>query len=100
MNSYDAHGNLLTSRKVRDFAAQIASPSNLTGPTLEYGYNDTVNNVQGLNLVSITRRGDKDGNGIIAAEEYDTAALSHDSLGRLKTGMTLTGRRPPSITTT
>lgn len=87
VNSYDSYGNPLTSRKVRDFDAQIASVSNLTGPTLEYIYNDTVNNVQGLNLVRITRRGDKDGNGAISANEYDTASLSYDSLGRLKDGI-------------
>ncbi|HBG05564.1 MAG: hypothetical protein A2075_07590 [Geobacteraceae bacterium GWC2_58_44] len=87
VNSYDSYGNPLTSRKVRDFAAQIANSASLTGPTLEYDYNDTTNGVTGLNLVSITRRGDKNGDGTIAAGEYDIASLTYDSLGRMKTGI-------------
>ncbi len=88
VNGYDAYGNSLTNRRVRDFTAQIANPATLTGPTLEYGYSDTVNNVQGLNLVSITRRGDKNGDGTITSAEYDSTGLVYDSLGRIKNGIT------------
>ncbi len=87
VNSYDAYGNILTSRKVRDFAAQIATPDALTGPTMAIEYTDTVNNVSGLNGVTMTRRGDKNGDGIIAADEFDTATLSYDGLGRVRSGI-------------
>jgi RHS repeat-associated protein len=87
VNTYDSYGNVLTSRKVRDFAAQIANPANLTGPTISYDYTDTVNNVTGLNATTITRKGDKNGDGVIASGEYDTASLTYDGLGRLMTGI-------------
>ncbi|MBI3345265.1 MAG: type IV secretion protein Rhs [Gammaproteobacteria bacterium] len=80
LNSYDSFGNVLTGKQVRDFTAQA-------GPTLEYSYNDTVNLVQGLNPVGITRRGDKNGDGLIDATEFDSASLSYDPLGRVKTGL-------------
>ena len=63
---------------MRDFAAQI-------GPSAEFGYNDTVNNVQGLNAVSLTRRGDKNGDGTIDAP--DIATNVYDGLGRLTQGV-------------
>jgi len=87
VNSYDAYGNILTSRKVRDYTAQITTPDALTGPTMAIDYTDTVNNVAGLNGVTMTRRGDKNGDGIIAADEFDTATLSYDGLGRVRSGI-------------
>jgi RHS repeat-associated protein len=87
VNSYDTYGNVTSTKQVGDFAAQIANPFALTGPIVQYGYNDAVNNVQGLNAVSITRMGDKNGDGIIDSSEYDAATLLYDSLGRLKAGI-------------
>ncbi len=88
VSSYDPFGNLQTTRQVRDFAAQITNANARTGPTIEYNYNDTANNIQGVNAVSITRRGDKDGDGIISDSEYDSATLAYDSLGRTTAGLT------------
>lgn len=87
VNRYDIYGNVLSSRKVRDFAAQIANPDALTGPTMTIDYTDTVNNVSGLNGVTMTRLGDKNGDGIIATDEFDTATLSYDGLGRVRSGI-------------
>ncbi len=56
--TYGAQGYLTSAKRVRDFASQA-------GPSIEYDYNDTANNVLGLNPVTVTRRGDKDGNGSI-----------------------------------
>ncbi|MFH1813339.1 MAG: DUF6531 domain-containing protein, partial [Pseudomonadota bacterium] len=70
-----ANGNTLSVKQVRDFATQ-------TGPSIEYGYDD------GLHYVdSITRRGDKNGDGVIAADEFDSAALTVDALGRVLVGV-------------
>lgn len=80
INTYDAYGNVLTTKRVRDFTTQV-------GPSVEYSYNDTVNNAQGLNAVTITRRGDKNGDGTIAGTEFDNATLAYDNLGRVKTGI-------------
>ncbi|WP_458250536.1 RHS repeat-associated core domain-containing protein [Geobacter anodireducens] len=87
VNGYDSFGNLQTARRVRNFAAQIATPTSRTGPTVEYDYNDTVNAIQGLNAVTITRRGDKDGDGTVSDSEYDTATLAYDTLGRVIAGI-------------
>ncbi len=81
INTYDGVGNVLTAKKVRDFTTQA-------GPTIEYSYNDTVNNVQGMNAVGLTRRGDKNGDGIIASSEFDTVNMVYDSLGRPTQGIT------------
>jgi YD repeat-containing protein len=80
--------SVLTTRKVRDFAAQISNQANLTGLTIEYGYTDTVNNVTDLNATSITRKGDENGDGVISSGETDTATLSYDALGRTTAGIT------------
>jgi len=72
---YDGFGNVLTTKQVRDFAMQ-------TGPTLESTYD-----AQGLNVVTFIRRGDKNGDGIIGASEFDTASLAYDALGRVTTGI-------------
>jgi len=78
--TYDSYGNPLTVKQVRDFATQA-------GPVQEYDYNDTIHNVVGLNAVKITRRGDKNGDGVIDQDEFDTADLKYDSYGRIATGL-------------
>lgn len=87
VNTYGTFGNISSTRKVRDFAAQIANPLALSGPTVSYDYVDNVNHIEGINVTSITRKGDKNGDGMIDATEYDTATLSYDSLGRMKSGI-------------
>jgi YD repeat-containing protein len=78
INTYDVNSNILTSKKVRDFATNA-------GPMLTYGYVDAINGVNGLNVTSITRTGDRDGNA--ATIETDVATLTYDTLGRLVTGV-------------
>jgi YD repeat-containing protein len=78
INTFDAGGNVLTGRQVRDFGAS-------GGPMLSYGYNDSTNGVNGLNATSIMRTGDRDGNS--ATNETDTANLTYDTLGRIVTGI-------------
>jgi len=78
LHTYDSYGNVLSAKQVRDFAGQV-------GPTLEFEYTDTVNTVSGLNVTTITRRGDKDGNGSI--DSPDTATLTYDALGRVTRGI-------------
>ncbi|MGH6645595.1 RHS repeat-associated core domain-containing protein [Aquabacterium sp.] len=75
VNTYDSYGNLLTSKKVRDMATKV-------GPTVEYGYEAT-NTYRN----KVTRRGDKNGDGTIAADEFDTATLVPDAVGQTKTGV-------------
>lgn len=87
VNRYDSFGNLTYASKIRDFAAQIVNPEALAGPITTYDFNDTVNNVIGLNAVAVTRKGDKNGDGVIDNTESDTATLVYDSLGRVKTGI-------------
>lgn len=76
--TYDAYGNVTQVKRMRDFANQV-------GPTLDSNFNDTVNNVQGLNVVSLTRTGDKNGDGTL--DSPDVASLSYDNLGRTLTGI-------------
>ena len=52
-STYDTFGNVTITKQVRDFATQV-------GPTVEVDYTDPVNGVQGLNAVTLARRGDKD----------------------------------------
>jgi len=81
ITSYDSYGNPAIIKQVRDFATQV-------GPTVEFEYNDSVNNLVGLNAVSITRCGDRDGNGIInRTTECDNEILTYDALGRLTDGI-------------
>ncbi|MDI1257915.1 RHS repeat-associated core domain-containing protein [Aquabacterium sp.] len=75
INTYDSYGNLLTSKKVRDMATKV-------GPSVEYGYEAT-NTYRN----KITRRGDKNGDGTIATDEFDTATLVPDAVGQTKTGV-------------
>ena len=81
INTYDAYGNRLTSKAVRDFTTR-------EGPTTEYDYTDTSNNVAGLNAVSVTRCGDQNADGVISrASECDSAASTYDNLGRERSGI-------------
>ncbi len=81
ITSYDGFGNPLVIKQVRDFTTQV-------GPTLEYDYTDTVNNVNGLHPTTITRCGDRDGDTIInRPTECDSASLIYDALGRLTSGI-------------
>ncbi len=81
ITTHDSYGNPLTIKQVRDFATQV-------GPTVEYTYTDTANNVVGLNAVTISRYGDKNGDGVIdRTTEVDTASLVYDALGRVTTGV-------------
>ena len=49
IHTYYGFGNLTATRRVRDFAT-------LVGPALEHAFD-----ANGLNLLTLTRRGDKDG---------------------------------------
>ena len=74
IHTYDGFGNLTATRRVRDF-------STLVGPALEYAFD-----ANGLNLLTLTRRGDQDGTP--ATLETDVSpAFTYDTLGRLKTGI-------------
>ena len=74
-HQYDIYGNPTKTIHVKDFSAG-------TGSSVETAY-DT----NGLYPVSVTRRGDKNGDGVISADEFDSAALEYDTLGRLKVGI-------------
>ena len=76
VNTYDAVGNLATSKQVRDFSTGA-------GPIVQYTYDTNL-----LSLVSVRRCGDRDGDGVIAQPaECDVSSLTHDSLGRLRVGV-------------
>lgn len=75
INTYDSYGNLLTAKKVRDMATQA-------GPSVEYGYEAT-NTFRN----KLTRKGDKNGDGTIATDEFDTIALEPDAVGQIKKGV-------------
>jgi YD repeat-containing protein len=78
IHTYDAFGNVATTRRVRDFATQA-------GPLWTNTYSALAANL-GLNLERITRQGDKDGN--LATVETDTSpTLVYDPLGRPTTDL-------------
>jgi len=80
-SNYDAYGNVTQVKQIRNFATQ-------QGPALDYGYNDTVNGVVGLNAVITTECGDRDGDNIISsATECVTANSTFDNFGRLINGV-------------
>jgi RHS repeat-associated protein len=69
IHTYDAFGNLASTRRVRDAATQA-------GPTITYTYD-----AQGLSVVRVTRCGDLTGDGV--AEPCEASpTLAHDALGR------------------
>ena len=80
INTYDTvttpTGNLLTSKKVRDFAT-------LAGPTVTFTYDASE-----LFPTQISRLGDKTGDGLInAADPADGKTLAQDVVGRVTTGI-------------
>ena len=80
INTYDTvttpTGNLLTSKKVRDFATQA-------GPTVTFTYD-----VNELFPTQISRLGDKTGDGLInAADPADVKTLAQNVVGRVTTGI-------------
>lgn len=76
ISTYDSIGNLLTSKRARDFTTQ-------TGPTIEYTYDP----IQNLNVMFVKRKGDKNGDGVIASDESDSAGFAYDGYNRLKDGI-------------
>ncbi|MCL5802140.1 MAG: hypothetical protein M1283_06495 [Gammaproteobacteria bacterium] len=81
--AFDAYGNPTGSKRLRDFTgAALANYSSGTGPSVTTAFD-----ASGLYPVSVTRLGDKDGDGVIGAGEADTATLVFDSLGRQKQGI-------------
>lgn len=75
INTYDAFGNLLTSK-------QVSNMETKAGPSVEYAYEAT-NTYRN----KVTRKGDKNGDGAIAADEFDTATLVPDAAGQTKTAI-------------
>jgi RHS repeat-associated protein len=71
INSYDGFGNVVSTKRISDFATQ-------TGPTISYTYDS-----QNLNPVSVSRTGIL-GSGLQGVE---LAELTHDSLGRQTAGI-------------
>jgi RHS repeat-associated protein len=78
---YNAQGNLIKKQNVKDFA----DPD--SGPYVEYGYQDSKNNVSGISPTLVTYRGDLDGDGNIAEQEgYGPYTYEYDELGRILKG--------------
>jgi RHS repeat-associated protein len=71
INTYDAFGNVLSTKRVKNFATQA-------GPTISYTYDS-----QNLNPISISRSGVL-GSGLDGTE---SAQLQHDTLGRQTIGI-------------
>ncbi|TAK94778.1 MAG: type IV secretion protein Rhs, partial [Aquabacterium sp.] len=82
VNGYDTAGNLTSTKRVRDFAGQIASntATSNTGPLVTYGFDTNK-----WNATSTSRIGIK--NADTAASTVNTATLGYDSLGRLTSGV-------------
>ena len=78
VRGFDAFGNLSSIKWVRDFAAQVASPTatSTTGPITSTAY-DT----NGLYAVSVSRTGRKNAE---TTPSTQTAPVSHDTLGRTR----------------
>ncbi|WP_124945834.1 DUF6531 domain-containing protein, partial [Sulfurirhabdus autotrophica] len=81
VNGYDNHGNLTSSKRVRDFAGQIANntPTSTTGPIVAYTFD-----ANQLNATTVARTGIKNTD---ASPSTQSAALGYDPLGRLITGI-------------
>ena len=81
VNGFDGWGNLTSSKRVRDFAGQVASPTALstTGPIQTTGYD-----ASGLNPTTLSRTGIKNAD---AAATTQSAALVYDNLARLTNGI-------------
>jgi RHS repeat-associated protein len=82
VNGYDTvTGNLTSSKRVRDFAGQIANntPTSNTGPITSFSYDTNK-----LNATGVSRTGLQNSD---TAPSSQSATLGYDSLGRLKTGI-------------
>jgi YD repeat-containing protein len=79
--AFDANGSPSTTKRVRDFAAQVASPTatSNTGPILAIGYDTNA-----LFPTSVSRTGRKNAEGTVSTQ---VATLLYDNLGRIKTGI-------------
>lgn len=82
VNGYDSTGNLTSTKRVRDFAAQIASntPTSNTGSLVTYGFDNNK-----WNATTTSRIGIK--NSEASASTVNTATLGYDNLGRLTSGV-------------
>ncbi len=87
VSTYDTYGNPATVTRIRNFAAQVSTPTGQNGPRLTYDWNDTANGTTGLSLVKLTSNGDANGDGLIDANDVQPAAISktYDNLGRALT---------------
>ncbi|WP_163836658.1 RHS repeat-associated core domain-containing protein [Spartinivicinus ruber] len=80
-NVYYPNGTLKISRKVRDFTQPESGPYSL------YQYEDQVNKVTGAYPVTVQHFGDKNGDGVIADDEFDGPfTLEYDKRGKLVKG--------------
>lgn len=81
VNGYDSAGNLTSTKRVRDFAAQLAAntPTSDTGPLNTFAYD-----ANQLNATTVARRGIQNSDTLPSTQ---SATLSYDGLGRLKTGV-------------
>ena len=81
VNGYDSVGNLISAKRVRDFAGQIASPTatSPTGPILSYTF-DT----HQLNATTLARSGLQNSD---VTPSTQSATLGYDTLGRLTSGI-------------
>jgi RHS repeat-associated protein len=81
VKGYDGYGNLLSAKRVRDFTGQVAANTALsnTGPIVSTTYD-----ANSLFATAIARTGIKNSE---ASPTTQSAALTFDSLGRLKTGI-------------
>ncbi|MDD5035618.1 MAG: hypothetical protein PHE55_12760, partial [Methylococcaceae bacterium] len=82
VNGYDAYGNPVTVKRIRDFAGQIANAAGDSGPILTTGYD-----ANALYPVSLTRHGDRTGDGIADLPDDVASYLVYDNLGRPRTGI-------------
>ena len=78
--TYDSVGNVQTVQRVRGYSTSGGA----IGPTLTYNYD-----AGQLNVLSLHRCGDRDGDGAVSAAECDDSpAMVYDALGRQTTGLT------------
>ncbi len=75
--TYESGGIVKSITTVRDFVTG-------EGPEIIYDWNDTRNNVFGLNVVKKTYKGDLNGDGVIDADEIYEVATEYDALGRVE----------------
>lgn len=79
VRGHDSHGNLTSVKTVRDFAAQVATPSATSatsGPVTNIAYD-----ANGLFPVGVSRSGRKNADSSVSTQ---TATVQHDALGRTR----------------